>query len=107
MDKNTEQKVARLQLLEQNMQNFAMQKQQFQAQIFDIDSAIEELKDSEESFKIVGNIMVKADKEKLEKELKEKKGMLELRINTIEKQEKQLKDKSKELQKEVLDNIKE
>jgi len=107
MDKDTEQKVARLQLIEQNMQNFAMQKQQFQAQIFDIDAAMEELKDSEESYKIIGNIMVKANKEKLEKELKEKKEMFELRIKAIEKQENQLKDKSKELQKEVLDNIKE
>ena len=106
MDKETEQKIAQLQLLEQNLQGFLMQKQQFQTQLVEVESALEEIKDAEESFKIVGSIMVKAKKQDLEKDLKEKKEMLELRIKTIEKQEKNIKDRAEIIQKEVLGKVK-
>lgn len=106
MEKETEQKIAQLQLLEQNLQGFLMQKQQFQVQLTEVESALEEIKNTDESFKIVGNIMVKAKKEELEKDLKEKKEMLELRIKTIEKQEKNIKEKAETIQKEVLGKVK-
>ncbi len=106
MAQDTDQRIKELQLIEQNAQQYLMQRQQFQAQLTEIDSAIEEMKDSEESYRIIGNIMVKTPKEKLKKDLAEKKEMFELRIKTLEKQEKKLKEKAKEIQAEVLDRMK-
>jgi prefoldin beta subunit len=106
MEKETEEKIGRLQLIEQNMQNFLMQKQQLQAQLVEVESALKELKATKSAYKIVGNIMVSSSKEDLEKELKEKKEMLDLRVASIEKQESSLKDKAKKMQQEVLSEMK-
>ena len=106
MNKEAEQKISQLQLLEQNAQNFLMQRQQFQAQLSEIESALNELKDAKQSYKIVGNIMVDSSKEDLEKDLKKKKEVIELRIKNIEKQEESIKEKQKKIQEEVLSKIK-
>ncbi|MBD3310586.1 prefoldin subunit beta [Candidatus Woesearchaeota archaeon] len=105
--KEMEEKMSQLQLLEQNMQALVTQKQQFQSQLNEIESALEELGKSQESYKMVGNIMVKSDKKDLEEDLKKKKEVAELRIKTIEKQEASLKEKAQKTQTEVLGNIKE
>lgn len=107
MDKKTQEKIQALQLLEQNMQSFLMQKQQFQSQLVEIESALSELGKSKEAYKIVGNIMVSSDKESLEKELKEKQETFGIRIKAIEKQENSIKDRAKKLQEEVLGEMKE
>lgn len=104
---NTEQKIAKLQLTEQSLQNFMLQKQQFQTQLIEIDSAMQELDKSEKSYKIIGNIMVNADKAELLKELKSKKETTELRIRSIEKQETNIKEKASSLQKEIVSELKE
>ena len=93
MKKDTEQKIEQLQRIEQSLQNILMQKQQFQSQTIEIESALNEIKNSEENYKIIGNIMVKANKEDLEKDLNQKKELVELRIKTLEKQEKETKEK--------------
>ena len=105
MKKETEQKIEQLQRIEQSLQNILMQKQQFQAQTIEIESALNEIKTSEENYKIVGNIMVKAKKEDLEKELTQKKELVELRIKTLEKQEKETKEKANKIQTEVMKEI--
>ena len=75
--------------MEQNLQNFIMQKQKFQTQLFEIENALKELKNTKDkTYKIVGTVMIASKKEELIKELKEKKSIVELRIKTIEKQEK-------------------
>lgn len=106
MSKETEQKISQLSLIEQNNQNLLLQKQQFQAQLIEIESALNELKDAEKAYKIVGGIMVDAKKDVLEKELTEKKEMLDIRIKNFEKQEEKLKERAKKLQEEVLEEIK-
>ncbi len=107
MNKDTQEKIGQLQRIEQSMQSIMMQKQQFQAQLMEIDSAISELEGSDESYKIVGNIMVKASKEDLNKDLKQKKELVELRIKTLEKQEKDTKDKATGIQSEVMKELEE
>jgi len=100
--KESQEKVNKIQLLEQNVQAVSAQKQQIQTQIFELDSALKELEGSTDTFKIIENIMIKTPKEKLKKDLEEKKEVLNLRMQTLEKQEKQLKDTIKELQQEIL-----
>ncbi|MFH0936265.1 MAG: prefoldin subunit [Candidatus Woesearchaeota archaeon] len=104
--KETEQKIAELQLLEQNLQNFMIQKQTFQAQILEIENALKELDISKECYKIIGPIMVHSTKEDLKKDLNSKREILNIRIKNIEKQEEKIKEKADSIQSEVLKQIK-
>ncbi len=106
-EKETEQKIAQLQLFEQSLQNITMQKQQFQSQSMEIESALKELEKTKQAYKIVGNIMVSSKKEDLKKELESKKEAADLRIKTIEKQENSIREKAKKIQEEVSKKIKE
>ncbi|MCX6711842.1 MAG: prefoldin subunit [Candidatus Woesearchaeota archaeon] len=106
LTKETEQKIAELQLLEQNLQNFILQKQTFQAQFLEVDNALNELNNSKEAYKIIGPIMVHSTTEELKKDLNSKKEILNLRIKNIEKQEDKLKEKADSIQSEVLKQIK-
>lgn len=103
--KETEQKIGQLQMLEQNMQASLMQKQQFQTQLIEIESALSELKNTNRAYKIVGNIMLDSKKEDLVADLSQKKEMFELRTKSLEKQEEQFKAKAKKLQEELLSEI--
>ncbi len=102
----TDEKIQQMQMIEQNLQNFLMQRQQFSLQLIEINSALDEIKDKKSAYKIVGNIMVLSSREDLEKDLNEKKKMLEIRISNLEKQEEKLKDRSKALRDEVMVGLK-
>ena len=105
-DKETEQDIRQMQMLEQKMQQYLQQKQQYQSHIIEINSALRELEQGKESYKIIGNIMLKRKNKDLIKELEEKKEIFELRIKTIEKQEEKTTKQSKELQQEVMKKMK-
>ena len=98
--------IEKLQMLEQNTQQYQAQRQQFQSQLVEVESALKELKTSEESYKIIGNIMVKGKREDLEKDLSSRKEMYDLRIKNLEKQETKLREKAKELQEQVMESMK-
>ena len=104
--KQVEQDLAQMQLIQQNLQNILLQKQQFQMQLNEIDSALIELKDSEKAYKIVGNLMIAAPKKELEKDLKDKKQTFELRIKNLESQEEKFKNKLEDMQKSVSQELK-
>lgn len=84
-------------MLEQNIQNYSRQRQQFELHLKEVESAIAELEDTDESYKIIGNIMVKSSKDKLKKELNDKKRAYDVRIKNLQEQEEKLKKKSDEL----------
>ena len=98
----TDEKINQLQIIEQNLQQFLGQKQQFQSQFVEVETALKELQTTETAYKIIGNIMVLSKKDALEKDLREKKERLELRISTLEKQETKLRDKAKAIRQEVV-----
>jgi len=106
VSKETEQKIGQLQMFEQSLQSFLGQKQQFQMQLVEIESALGELETTNKSYKIVGNIMVESDKSELKADLQSKREMLELRIKTMEKQESQVREKASKLQSEILNKMK-
>ncbi|MBS3122470.1 prefoldin subunit beta [Candidatus Woesearchaeota archaeon] len=99
------EKLAQLQMIEQNLQQLLSQKQQFNGIMVEIDSALEELGKTEDAYKIVGNVMVKVSKPELSKELGEKKERTEIRIKSIEKQEDKLKEKAEALRAEVMEDM--
>ncbi len=107
MNEETQAQIKELQAVEQNMQSILMQKQAFQLELSEVENAITELgKTSEEVYKIVGNIMVKYSKESLNKELKQKKDLIALRLKSLDSQEKDLESTSENLRKKVLSKIK-
>lgn len=106
MEKESQEKIAKLQVMEQNMQQLGMQKQQFQGQLMEIDSALSELGNTSEAYKIVGNIMVKAKADDIKKDLSSKKELMEVRIQALEKQESQLQEKAQALKEEVMSSMK-
>ncbi len=103
LDKKTKEKINDLQMMEQKLQSFMMQKQTFQVQLLEVENALTELKSTKgTSYKIVGNIMVETKKEDLTKDLENKKEILDLRIKSLEKQEEKIKKEASELQQEIV-----
>lgn len=99
-------KIAQLQLLQQNMQNLLLQKQQLQNNLVELESALQEIKASEKCYKIVGHIMVAARNDTLSKELTEKKEMNNLRLKNYLSQEEKLKKSIEDTQKELMQDLK-
>ena len=95
------------QILEQSLQAVHMQKQQFQAQLIEIESALVELTKSNTAYKIVGNIMVSSKKEDLKKDLEEKKEVFSARLKVLEKQEAKYQEEAQKLHKELMKGMKE
>ena len=102
----TQETIERLQGIEQTMQALLGQKQQFQSQLIELESALTELESAPKAYKIVGGIMVEAAPEALKAEVSSKKDIMMMRIGSIEKQEKMLKEKAKALQEDVMQTMK-
>jgi len=107
VSKEIEKKIEQLQLYEQTLQSFLAQRQQFQAQLIETESALKELETTDKAYKLIGNILVSSSKEDLRKELSSKKEVMEIRIRTMEKQESQIKEKASKIRSEVMEKIKE
>ncbi len=90
-----------MQVLEQSLQNIILQKQVFQMELSETQEAEKEIGDSKEIFKIVGQLMIKTDKEKIKEELLNKEKLLKLRIDNLSKQEETLSEKLEVLKKEI------
>lgn len=104
--KELEEKFKDLQLLEQNLQNFNLQKQKFQVELIEIENALKELtNEKKETYKIVSNIMIETSPIELKKELESKKEVIDLRIKNLEKQETNIRNKAEEIQKEVMSKL--
>ena len=92
-----------MQLLEQNLQNILMQKQAFQMEFAETQGSLKEIKSAKDDvFKIVGQLMIKSNKDKITEELSNKEKMIDLRIKSLEKQEQELSDKLTKLRDEFL-----
>ncbi|MCD6223159.1 MAG: prefoldin subunit beta [Thermoplasmata archaeon] len=101
-----------LQQLQQFQQQFEMvvqQRLQIDIKLKEATNAIEELNKVDEStpiYKGVGNLIIKAKKEDVLKELQEEKESLEVRKKALETQEKRLKEKIEELQNKIQEALK-
>lgn len=106
INENLTKKIQELQIIEQTLQGLMMQRQTFQLELNETLSALEELANAkDEVYKIVGQIMIKSKKDALDKEMKDKKNLLELRVKNLEKQENSLKDRLEKLREEVMKEI--
>ena len=106
IDQETEREIQELQILEQSLQSVLMQKQAFALELSEIENSVEELaKTKDDVYKIVGSIMIKANKDSLNKELKEKKELLTLRLKSFNAQEEKISKSADSLRQKVLSKI--
>jgi len=108
MDENTKQKIQEIRVLEHNLQQVLMQKQAMELELNETLNAIQELYASKdkEVYKMMGSIMLKASHSKVSAELEEKKKILEIRVQALEKQQRILESKGKELHEEIKKSLK-
>jgi len=96
--------LAMLQQLQQQLQTVAAQKTQYEMAIRESRRAIEELKDLPEDVEVfsnVGTVMVQQKKEKVLTGLSEKVESLELRVKSLEKQEKAMQARFEQLSTQI------
>ncbi len=106
IQKETQEKITQLQMLEHNLNNFVSQKQSFQSQVLEIDNALNEMQNCKgKVYKITGSVMFESEKDYLSKELKEKKEVLDIRIKSLDKQEAALEEKAKKMQAEIMEEL--
>jgi len=96
-----QQRLLRLQQLQQTLQGVLTQKQQLELELTDVEQALSELEtlaDDAVIYKSVGALLVKSEKVKVTTELNERKELLNMRINVLGKQEERLRTQVKDLQ---------
>jgi len=92
-----------LQFLEQNLNSILMQKRAIEMESSELESSLEEIKNTKDDvFKLIGNIMIKTDKESVEEDLKEKIKRVKAKSNAYESQEKNVSKRIGEIREEML-----
>jgi prefoldin beta subunit len=93
-----------LQQLQQQLQTILQQKAQYELAVREAKRAQEEIKDSADDavmYMSVGTVMMQKKKEVVDAKLTDKVETLELRIKSLEKQEKMLQGKFEQLQNQI------
>jgi prefoldin beta subunit len=101
--------IAQFQQVQQQAQALTAQKQQLELTLHETERALEELGKLEEGatvYKSVGNILIKAGRDDVKKELTERKETLDLRIKTIERQEGRIIERLREMRDKLQEALK-
>jgi len=96
-----QQRLLRLQQLQQTLQGVLTQKQQLEMELTEVEQALDELEkltDKATIYKSIGSLLVKSERAKVTTDLNERKELLDMRINVLGKQEERLRSQVKELQ---------
>jgi len=96
-----QERLLRLQQLQQTLQTILQQKQQVDMETSEIDQTLAELQKTAEDaviYKAAGSLLVKADKAKVTADLTERKELLATRTTVMARQEERLRSQLKELQ---------
>jgi prefoldin beta subunit len=96
-----QERLLRLQQLQQTLQSVLAQKQQVELELTEIEQALIELQkvaDDAVIYKAIGSLLVKTDKAKVTADLNERKELLNMRVSVLGKQEERLRSQMKELQ---------
>ncbi len=98
---HVQERLLRLQQLQRNLQTVLAQKQQVELELTESEQALIELKNLTKNaviYKSIGSLLVKAQKGKVEAELKERKELLDTRVEVLGKQEERLRSQLNQLQ---------
>ncbi len=104
-----QERLLRLQKLQQTLQSILVQKQQVEVEGTEIDQALDELQKLHEDavvYKAAGSLMVRSEKKRVTVELTERKELLNTRVTVLGKQEERLRAQIKDVQSKLQQDLK-
>jgi prefoldin beta subunit len=105
---NVQERLLRLQQLQQTLQTILAQKQQVEMEKTEVDQTLAELtKTADEAviYKAIGSLLVKAEKPKVTEELNERKSLLDTRSTVMARQEERVRSQVKEAQTKLQEDL--
>ena len=105
---NVQERLLRLQQLQQTLQSILAQKQQVEMEKTEVEQAITELQKAADAaviYKAVGSLLVRAEKPKVTEELVERKELLETRSTVLTRQEERMRSQIKESQTKLQEDL--
>ena len=105
---NVQERLLRLQQLQQTLQTILAQKQQVEMEKTEVDQTIAELQktaDDSVIYKAIGSLLVKAEKPKVTEELNERKSLLDTRSTVMARQEERIRSQVKEAQTKLQEDL--
>ncbi|MCD6477293.1 MAG: prefoldin subunit beta [Candidatus Aenigmarchaeota archaeon] len=108
MSPEAQQALMTLQASQQQIQGIIMQRDALNVQKMEIEKALEELEKSktDDVYKAVGPILIKTNNKDLIKELKERQETINVRLKSLENQEKQIKERIEAQQEKLQEFLK-
>lgn len=103
-----QERLLKLQKLQQTLQSILVQKQQVELEIMEIDQALNELQkvaDDAVIYKSAGSLLIKAERTKVMNELSERKELLNTRVTVLGKQEERLRNQLKDIQTQLQQDL--
>ena len=103
-----QERLLRLQQLQQTLQSVLAQKQQVDMEQTEVDQTLTELQKTADNaviYKTVGSLLVKTEKAKITEELVERKELLKTRSTVLAKQEERMRSQFKEAQTKLQENL--
>ena len=104
-----QERLLRLQQLQQTLQSVLAQKQQVDMEKTEVEQTIVELQKTAEDaviYKAAGSLLIKAEKTKITEELVERKELLDTRSTVLARQEERLRSQAKEAQAKLQEVLK-
>lgn len=98
------EQLVRFEQLQQNLQAILVQKQQVEVELAEVEKALAELTKMTPDgtvFKSAGSILVKVNKDDIQKELQERKELANTRSAVLAKQEQRVRESAKEVQNKI------
>jgi len=105
---NVQERLLRLQQLQQTLQSILAQKQQVEMEKTEVDQTIAELqKTADEAviYKAIGSLLVKSEKAKVNEELADRKSLLDTRSTVMARQEERIRSQVKEAQTKLQEDL--
>jgi prefoldin beta subunit len=103
-----QERLLRLQQLQQTLQTVMAQKQQVDAEQAEVEQTLSELQKTADDaviYKAIGSLLVKAEKPKVSEELVERKELLTTRTTVLARQEERLRSQAKEVQTKLQEDL--
>ena len=105
---NVQERLLRLQQLQQTLQSILAQKQQVEMEKTEVEQTIAELQKTAEDaviYKAIGSLLVKAEKPKVTEDLVERKELLDTRSTVLARQEERMRSQVKEAQTKLQEDL--
>ena len=105
---NVQERLLRLQQLQQTLQSILAQKQQVDMEKTEVEQTIAEMQKTADDaviYKAIGSLLVKAEKPKVTEELVERKELLDTRSTVLARQEERIRSQVKESQTKLQEDL--